>query len=117
MLEWWTRVYFLIISMHLFPVLNSSDVNILFHWLQATCAIGNVELQFVRLPGVVGRVLALQSSGPNSTPSGVRFEFLSWDWVCVHCVLPCVVFGGGPEIVLTTHSGRPAFMYMYSVLV
>ena len=34
----------------------------------------------------------------------------------VLCVLSCVVSGGGPDIVLTTHSGRPAFVYLSSVL-
>ena len=27
----------------------------------------------------------------------------------------CVVFGGGPEIVLTTHSGRPVLVYLSNV--
>ena len=33
------------------------------------------------------------------------------------CVLPRIVSGVGPEIVLTTHSGRPALVYLSSVLV
>ena len=33
------------------------------------------------------------------------------------CVLSCVVSGGGPGIVLTTHSERRAYVYMSSVLV
>ena len=33
------------------------------------------------------------------------------------CVLSCAVYGGGPDIVLTTHSGRPALVYLSSVLV
>ena len=33
------------------------------------------------------------------------------------CVLSRVVFGGGPDIVLTTHSGWPALVYLSSVLV
>ena len=33
------------------------------------------------------------------------------------CVLSCDVSGGGPDIVLTTHSGRPALVYLSSVLV
>ena len=32
-------------------------------------------------------------------------------------VLFYVVFGGGPNIVLTTYSGRPALVYLSSVLV
>ena len=37
--------------------------------------------------------------------------------MCVLCVLSCAVFGGGPDIVLTTRSGRPALVYLSSVLV
>ena len=33
------------------------------------------------------------------------------------CVLSCVISGGGPDIVLTTHSGRLALVYLSSVLV
>ena len=33
------------------------------------------------------------------------------------CVLSCVVSGGSPNNVLTTHSERPAFVYLSSVLV
>ena len=33
------------------------------------------------------------------------------------CVLSCVVFGGGPDNVLFTHSRRPALAYLSSVLV
>ena len=32
-------------------------------------------------------------------------------------VLACVVSGGGPEIVLTTHSGRLTIVFLFSVLV
>ena len=48
--------------------------------------------------------------GPGLIPGGVG---------CVSfvCVLSYVVFGGGPDIVLTTHSGRPALVYLSSVLV
>ena len=37
--------------------------------------------------------------------------------VCVLCVQYCVVFGGGPDIVLTTHSGRFSLVYLSSPLV
>ena len=33
------------------------------------------------------------------------------------CVLASVVSGGGTDILLTTHSGRPALVYLSSVLV
>ena len=32
-------------------------------------------------------------------------------------VLSCIVFGGGHDTVLTTHSGRPALVYLSIVLV
>ena len=31
------------------------------------------------------------------------------------CVLSFVVSGGGPDIVLTTHSGRPVLVYLSTV--
>ena len=34
----------------------------------------------------------------------------------VLCNLTCVVSGGGPDIVLTTNSGRPVFAYLSSIL-
>ena len=68
-------------------------------------------------PCHVGRVSSFQPGGPGSIPGGVRYFNLSWDWVCVFCVLSCVVLGRGPDIVLTTHSGRSALVYLPSVLV
>ena len=76
-----------------------------------------LKLILIRRRGVVGRVPAFQPGGPGSIPGWVRNFNLSWDWVCVLCVLSCVVFGGGPDLVLTTHSGRPALVYLSSVLV
>ena len=37
--------------------------------------------------------------------------------VCFLCVLSSVVSGGGPDIVLTTHSGRPVLVYLSSIRV
>ena len=34
-----------------------------------------------------------------------------------NCILTCVVSGGGPDIVLITHSGRPDLVFLSSVLV
>ena len=64
---------------------------------------------------MVVRVPAFQPGGPGSIPGGVRnFNFCPG----VGCVsFVCVVFGGGPEIVLNTYSGRPAHVYLSSVLV
>ena len=72
--------------------------------------------------GVVSRVPAFQLVTPGSILCGVRnVKFYpsmhGTERVSFDCVLPCVVSGGGPNIVLTTHSGRPAFLYMPSVLV
>ena len=69
--------------------------------------------------GEVGRVSAFKPGGPGSIPDGVR-NFNSYPGIgCVSfvCVLSYVVSGGGPDIVLTTHSGRPALVYLSSVLV
>ena len=54
-----------------------------------------------------GRVPAFQPGCPGSIPGGMR----------VLCILSCVVYGGGPDIVLTTHSWGPALVYLSSVLV
>ena len=76
-------------------------------------------LLLIRRRGVVGRVPAFQPGGPCSIPGGVRnFNFcLGIGSVSFVCVLSCFVFGGGPDIVLTTLSGRPALVYLSSVLV
>ena len=68
----------------------------------------------IRRRGVVGRVPAFQPGGPGSIPGGVRnFNFCPG----IGCVsFVCVVFDRGPAIVLTTHSGRPALVYLSSVL-
>ena len=73
----------------------------------------------IRRRGVVGRVSAFQPGGPGSIPGVVRnFNFCPGiGCVSFVCVLPCVVFVGGPDIVLTTNLGRPALAYLSSVLV
>ena len=78
-----------------------------------------IEFMIIRRRGVVGRVSAFQPGCPGSIPGGVRnFNFCPGiGCVSFVCVLSCVVFGGGPDIVLTTHSGRPALVYLSSVLV
>ena len=67
---------------------------------------------------VVGRIPAFQPSDQGSIPGGIR-NFNSYPGTgCVSfvCVLSSVVSGGGLDIVLTTHSGRPALVYLSSVL-
>ena len=73
----------------------------------------------IRRRGVVGRVPAFQTGGPGSIPGEVRnFNFCPGiGSVSFVCVLSCVIFGGGPDIVLTTHSGRSALVYLSTVLV
>ena len=67
---------------------------------------------------MVGRVPAFQPGGPGSIPSGVRnFNFRPGIGCVSFVFMSCVVFGGGPDIVLTTHSGRLALVYLSSVLV
>ena len=72
-----------------------------------------------RRRGVVGRVPALKPVSPGSIPDKVRnFNFCPGiGCVSSVCVLSCVVSGGHPDIVLTTHSARPALVYLSSVLV
>ena len=67
---------------------------------------------------MVGRVPALQPGGQGSIPgvSGILIPLLGLG-VSFVCVLSCAVSGGGPDIVLTTHSGRSALVYLSTVLV
>ena len=61
--------------------------------------------------------LPLCRGGPVSIPGGVR-NFNSYPGIgCVPfvCVLSCDASGGGPGIVLTTHSRRPALVHLSSV--
>ena len=64
----------------------------------------------IRRRGVVGRVPSSQPRGPGSIPGGVRnFNFCPGiGCVFFVCFLSCVSSDGGPDIVLTTNSGRPA---------
>ena len=76
-------------------------------------------LYYIHRHGMVGRVPAFQPGSLGSIPGWVRnFNFCP-GIVCVSFVyvLSCVVSGSGPDIVLTTHSGRPALVYLCSVLV
>ena len=79
----------------------------------------SVGLSYIRRRGVVGRVPTFQPAGPGLIPGGVRnFNFCPGiGCVSFICFLSCFVFGGGPVIVLPTHSGRPALVYLSSVLV
>ena len=60
---------------------------------------------------------------PSNPVARVRFPAESGILVSVLLLNTCalssvfVVSGGGPEIVLSTHSGRPALVYLSSVLV
>ena len=62
----------------------------------------NLNTTIVRHSGVIDSIPAFQHDGQRSIPGGV------WDWVCVLCTLSCVVSDDGPDILLTTDSGRPA---------
>ena len=74
-------------------------------------------LCYIRRRVVVGRVPAFQPGSPGSIPGGVR-NFNSYPGIgCVLNVLSCAVSGGDPDIVLTTHSGRLALVYLSRVLV
>ena len=68
----------------------------------------------IRRRGVIARVATFQPSGPGSIPGGGQ-KFLIpilGLGVCPLSVLSCAVYGGVPDIVLTTHSGRPALVYV-----
>ena len=70
-------------------------------------------------PGELPLVPAFLPGGLGSIPGRVRnFNFCPGIG-CVYfvCVLSCLVFCGGPDVVLTTHSGMPALVYLSSVLV
>ena len=74
-------------------------------------------MKLSRRRGVVCWVSTFQPGGPGSIPGGVRnFNFYPGTG-CVLCVLSDVVSGGDPDIVLTTYSGRPAIVYLSSVMV
>ena len=77
------------------------------------------KFQNIRLRGVVGRVPAYQ---PDATTrvrfpagSGILISVLGLG-VCPLCSVLCCL-RGGLDIVLTTHSRRPALVYLSSVLV
>ena len=61
---------------------------------------------------------------PSNPAARVRFPAGSESLISIlglgvgfFCVLSCVVSGGGSDIVLTTHSGSPALLYLSRVLV
>ena len=68
------------------------------------------NLLIIRRRGVVGRVLPSNPAG-----SGILISVLGLG-VCPLSVF-CIISGGGPVIVLTTHSEIHALVYLSSVLV
>ena len=78
-----------------------------------------IKKLIIRPRGVFDKVAALEPGGPGSIPGGVRnFNFCPGiGRVSFVCVLSYVVSGGSPDIVPTTHSGRPTLVYLSSVLV
>ena len=54
---------------------------------------------------------------PFPAGSGILISVLGLGVCPFVFVLSCVASGGGPDIVLTTQSGRPALVYLSSVLV
>ena len=69
------------------------------------------------LSGMVGRISAFQLGGQGSIPGGVKDFNLYPGTECVSFVFCPVFFGSGPDVLLTTDPGRPAFVYLSSVLV
>ena len=71
-----------------------------------------VKIYKIRRRGVVGRVPDFQPRGPGSITDRAR-NLNSYPRIgCVLCVLSCAVLGGGSDILLTTHSVRPALLYL-----
>ena len=68
---------------------------------------------------MVATVPAFQPGGPDSMPGVIRnFKFNpGTECVIFDCVLSSVVSGGGSDIVLTIHAGRPAIVFLSSFLV
>ena len=70
---------------------------------------------------MVGRVPTYKLGVPDSIPGGVRnFNFCSGIeclYVSFVCVLSYVVSVAGPDVVLTTHSGKAALVFLSTVLV
>ena len=72
----------------------------------------------VRSRDAVGRVPAFQPGASGSISGGIRnFNSILGLGASLACVLFCDVSSGRPDIVLTTHSGRPAIVFLSSVLV
>ena len=82
-------------------------------------SFSNIRIIVARRHRVIGRVLAFQTGGPGLTLDGVKnFNFYSGTG-CVSfvCVVSFVFSGGDPDIVQTTHSGRPAIVFLSRVQV
>ena len=62
-----------------------------------------MNLKLIHLRDVVGSVPAFQPGGPGSIPGMVR--------ICHFSPGTGFVFAGGPDIVLTTYSVTPAFVF------
>ena len=69
-----------------------------------------IKILIIRHRGVFDKVPAFEPGSPGSIPGGVRnFNFCPGiGYVSFVCVLSYVVSSRGPDIVLSTHSGRPA---------
>ena len=104
--------------------LNSLFVNIVYFTLCTLETVWDVFFVYklnttkIHHCGVVGRVPAFLPSDLGSIPGRVR-NFNSYPGIgCVSfvCVLSCAVSIRGPDLVLITHSGRSALVYLSSVL-
>ena len=74
------------------------------------------EMKRIRRRGVVGSIPSFQLGGAGSIPGWVwNLNFYpGTGFVSFDCALSCVVFVGGPDILLTTHSGTLALVYLSS---
>ena len=75
--------------------------------------------QHIRRRGEVGKSLPSNPATRVRFPAGpgILIHILGLGVCPLSCVLSCAIPGGGPDIVLTTHLGRPVLVYLSSVLI
>ena len=121
--DWWTLIFNSVTSErdNYIQMLHYNRLMYIHHHLNAP-GRGRWIFQSVKILSVA--VAWSVESLPSNPANRVRFPTGSGILICPRlgcvffvCVLSSVVFGGGPDIVLTTHSGRPALVYLSSVLV
>ena len=100
------------------------DIFTFNYYNKTTCATGKLSFLVIGRGEFVAVAWSVESLLSNPAArvrfpagSGILISVLGIGCVSFDCVTSCVIFGGGPDIVLTTHSERPALEYLSSVLV